>query len=892
MPPTVFICYSHHDQRWKDRLALQLGTLQREGLLLSWHDGLIPAGADWFSEIETKLAAAQVAIFMVSAAFLDSDFINRHEVPMLMERRKKEGLRVIPVIVNPCLYQKVGWLQGIQARPRTGKTLAGLRLPQAEDVLVQLAGDLLDGLSSSWPGQGGETGVRLHLQEERAPAAALARVHQLKPPPSDFTGRDADLAALRTDLAAGEPTAIFGLRGMGGVGKTSLALKIAAELAPIYPDAQIYLDLQGVTTPLSPDQAMAHVVQSFRPEERLPENRVALEALYREVLFGKRALLLMDNAAGREQIESLVPPAGCALLVTSRFHFSLAGWRARDLAELSPEEAQALLLRICPRIGELAAELGRLCGGLPLALTLAGGALSDRRDLSPAAYASQLAQGQLRLEGVDGSLDLSCRLLPEHFEALWRQLAVFPGTFDAAAAAAVWDLDSSSSQAALGKLLTSSLLEWEEGLRRYRLHDLARNFAVRQLERPQKTAARRRHAAHFIEQLRRANELFLRGGEGVGQGLKHFDDEWGNIKAGQEWVAEEPLEDTEAARLCSAYPDAGLHCLSLRLHPREQIRWREAALNAARHLRDRAAEASHLGSLGLSYRHLGDCRKAIDLHLQRLEIARELGNLRDEAYALGNIGKAYTDLGDPRQAIKYHEQRLAIVRRLPDRRSEGHCLGNLATAYRYVGDIQWAIECHKQQLEIARELGDRRGERQALCGMGRDHTVLGEHHRAIELSKEGLAIARDMRDARGESLALGVLGVAHAGLGEVHQAIELFEQIVAITRRLGDRRLESYALGNLGLAHAALGDQQRPIVFFEQHLVIAREIGDRWGEGTAGWNLAKALEEQGELTRALELMQVRVDLERELRHPDADRSAACVAALRARLADTDVTAAY
>ncbi|HVR06970.1 MAG TPA: toll/interleukin-1 receptor domain-containing protein [Thermoanaerobaculia bacterium] len=96
MPPRAFVSYNHKDVRWKDRLAVQLAVLEREGLLATWHDGLIQAGADWLPEIEAAIANAHVAVLIISADFLNSDFICREEIPALIERRLRDGLRVIP----------------------------------------------------------------------------------------------------------------------------------------------------------------------------------------------------------------------------------------------------------------------------------------------------------------------------------------------------------------------------------------------------------------------------------------------------------------------------------------------------------------------------------------------------------------------------------------------------------------------------------------------------------------------------------------------------------------------------------------------------------------------------------------------------------------------------
>jgi len=141
--PTVFISYSHSDARWKDRLVSQLGVLQHEGLLATWHDGLIQPGADWLPAIEEAMAEARIAIFIVSAEFLNSEFIRRKELPVLMARREKEGLRLIPLIASPCPWQKVPCLASIQARPLHGKTLAELSGVRAVKVLSDLAEEIL-----------------------------------------------------------------------------------------------------------------------------------------------------------------------------------------------------------------------------------------------------------------------------------------------------------------------------------------------------------------------------------------------------------------------------------------------------------------------------------------------------------------------------------------------------------------------------------------------------------------------------------------------------------------------------------------------------------------------------------------------------------------------------
>jgi hypothetical protein len=375
--------------------------------------------------------------------------------------------------------------------------------------------------------------VRISTGPGGGESEALRPLHQIPPPPTDFTGRDAELAELRKAVEAGGAT-ISGVRGMGGVGKTALALKLAEDLSPHYPDGGIFLDLKGVAdegqTPLTPSEIMAHVIRAFHPESRLPEGEAELSGHYQSVLHGRRVLLLMDNAAGASQVAPLSPPKGCLLLVTSRAHFTLPGLVARNLDELPHEDACDLLLRIAPRIGGAAGEIARLCDGLPIALRLAGGALSERPDLTPDSYLRQLTDEKKRLGLIDGPLKLSVQLLSGELKGLWCRLAVFPASFDAAAAAAVWGLELDPALDSLGIFVRSSLVDGEDG--RYRLHDLARLFADNHLDEAGRRESQARHAEHYLQVVAAARDLYKKSGESLLAGLRLFDSEWANIQAG------------------------------------------------------------------------------------------------------------------------------------------------------------------------------------------------------------------------------------------------------------------------------------------------------------------------------------------------------------------------
>jgi tetratricopeptide (TPR) repeat protein len=614
------------------------------------------------------------------------------------------------------------------------------------------------------------------------------RLHEAPRPPADFTGREDELKELLSAIEAGGVT-ISGLQGMGGIGKTALALKLVELLKPRYPDAQFFLDLKGASTqPLAVAEAMAHVVRAYHPTAKLPESEGELRGLYLSVLDGQRALLLMDNAANAEQVEPLIPPAGCLLLVTSRRHFTVPGLEAKNLDTLSAADARDLLVTIAPRIETQATEIAALCGHLPLALRLAATAIMKYRNLSAADYVQRLRDRQQRLQLIDASLSLSYDLLSEALRERWRWLAVFPDTFAGYSAAALWELEIDQAQDVLGELMATSLVEWNESSDRYRLHDLARLFADAKLSAEERAVGQKRFATHYKDVLAASKELYKEGGESLLRGLALFDLEWGNIQSGHAWVAAQAdAADADVDQLGIAYPDAGAHVLHLRQHSRERISWLDIALATARRLQDRAGEGVALGSLGLAYADLGETRRAIQFHEQALPILREIGDCRGEGAVLGNLGLAYADLGETSRAIQFYERALPILREIGDRRGEGSVLGNLGLAYANLGETHRAIQFHEQALLIDREIGNHRGEGSELGNLGNAYADLGEITRAIQCYEQQLAIVREVGDRRGEGIALWNMSLALDQLGELAQAIQHAEQSLTIREQIEDR---------------------------------------------------------------------------------------------------------
>ena len=480
------------------------------------------------------------------------------------------------------------------------------------------------------------------------------------------------------EVLSASPSAIVAICGMGGSGKSVLAVHVAHELgrAGETPDGQRLLDLHGVSeSPLSPLEAMARIAQSFDEKAARPANEQEAAIAYHRVLDGKRVLIVLDNARDDKQVAPLLAHRSLTtrIIVTSRRMITAEGIHAVPLDEMSNEQA-ARFLRDITGTGRGnqndIARLVRRCGRLPLAMRVAGRFLVGHPGLSIENYIEAVDKAAVKLAvkgepetDVRAVLGLSAHDLAREDITLaerWQMLAVFPDDFDRAAAAAVWEVEDSAAALQLSELAARSMILHDEATRRWRLHDLMRDVAQVPVEgedaaalEAQLESARARHAQHYCGVLSAADELYLKGGESVLAGLALYDLEQRNLTAGQAWTVARIDHDDAAAHLAADYPNAGVYVLAIRLHRRERVDWLEAQLSASARLGNRRIECAALGNLGNAWADLGEPRRTIEHGEQALAIARELGDRGSEGAGLTSLAKAWWLLGEPRRAIEY-----------------------------------------------------------------------------------------------------------------------------------------------------------------------------------------------------------------------------------------------
>jgi tetratricopeptide (TPR) repeat protein len=658
-----------------------------------------------------------------------------------------------------------------------------------------------------------------------------------------FVGREDELKALLVELQPGNRITLC---GPGGMGKSALAAEAIWTLAPHdrlperFPGGILFHTFYHQP---QADLALEAIARAYGEEPRPNPAEAA-----RRVLAGRRALLVLDGAEVAEDLEAVLAVAGsCCVLITTRRHEDApAEWH--DLRPLPVDEGIQLLqawggdratdTRAVTRI------VG-LLGGLPLALRLAGRYMVQHRQRA-ADYLGWLEKTPLAALHFGERQGRSIPILMERSLAQVDQdartslgiagiLALTP--FDREAVAAAFGMAPEEADRRLGELVDYGLLlrpsapPGNPSGDRYEItHALIHTYAR------EKLAPDLNSLAALAEYY---NALTLTQRELGLAGYRQLDADRGHLIAVQSACNRVGLWDSARKLTWAAF-----NYLDLQGRSTERVSLIQTGLAAARDSQSRYDEAAFLSLLGLAYADLGEARRAIGYHEQALAISREIGDRRGEGAHLGNMGIAYKDLGEVRQAIGYHEQALAIHREIGDRRGEGIGLGNLGIAYKNLGEVQQAIEYYEQRLVIAREIGDRRGE-----GIG-----------------------------------LGNLGNAYFVLCEAQRAIGYYEQALAIRREIGDRMGEGSDLNNLGEAYQKLGEYEQSITYYRAAIANAQELGLKYREASRSWGLGEVYEAMGRYTEAAELMTFCVAWEQETGHADAEKDAARLAEVRAKIA--------
>ncbi|MET8246148.1 BTAD domain-containing putative transcriptional regulator [Streptomyces sp. NPDC005202] len=708
------------------------------------------------------------------------------------------------------------------------------------------------------------------------PSAVPVRPAQLPANVPDFTGRASFVAELSEVLASaeGRVMAVSALAGIGGVGKTTLAVHVAHQARSGFPDGQLYVDLQGAgPRAAEPETVLGSFLRALgTADSAIPDSLEERAALYRSVLDGRRVLVLLDNARDAAQVRPLLPGAdGCAALVTSRARMvDLVGAHLVDLDVMSPDEALQLFTKIVgeERVAserEAALDVVAACGFLPLAIRIAASRLAARRTWTVSVLAAKLADERRRLDelqagdlAVKATFELGYGQLEPAQARAFRLLGLADGPdISLAAAAAVLDLPVEETEDLLESLVDTSLLE-SAAPGRYRFHDLVRLYARACAERDEQPPSERDAA------MSRLLDFYLATAAGV----------YAIERPGDRLV--DHLASTEYPGL--GFPDRGAardwlyteaDCL---LAFARQSAGRPATLRRAIDLLWAALDISESGANSREYEATA---RAL------LEAARRGGVARVEARALMTLAHAHIDGGRFDVADEESEQVIRLAQKADDLLPVCWARNARGVIALYQGRNADGEEHLSYAIEHFRALGDRPGEASALCNLSRIHLATGRTQSAVSLAQQGMeiydAMGNSMRGANGRyalGMALTQRGQLDLAANRLHEALEVF-------RDSRQRLWEGMTLFRLAEVDIAGRHYAQAATNAEMALTVLRGIGGEWRRGNVLTVLGHALTGIGQTDRAQVCWREALCIYEELASPEAAAVRALLSPVRA-----------
>ncbi|WP_405723702.1 winged helix-turn-helix domain-containing protein [Streptomyces sp. NBC_01537] len=681
----------------------------------------------------------------------------------------------------------------------------------------------------------------LHRPSQPEPSAELVIPAQLPASVPDFTGRDSLVQELDRQLTGDQSVimAISAVTGIGGVGKTALAVRVAHLLRGCYPNGQLYVDLQGNGgNPADPEVVLGAFLRALGvSNSKIPAALEERAALYRSTLSGRRVLILLDDARDAAHVRPLLPGApGCGVVITSRILMGdLEGARQVYLGVMTPDEALELFSKILGKDRveaehQAALDVVAACGYLPLAVRIAASRLVTRRAWTLSYMARRLSDERQTLDelqtgdlAVRATFELSyAHLAPEHARAF--RLLAFPDSivFSVDMAAAVLDMTEGGAGRILESLADMNLIE-AVSPERYRYHDLLRIYARDRVERfeseESKTAALARLMDFYLASTRNVYELELPGDRALDHlspvsrpGLAFTSRghalEWLFAEApGLLVVAHQAAACGSAATLRQA---AELLLLTNTLHEsgshvRQFEQVASAVMSAAEERGDEYSEGRARVHRAQSLMSAGRIAESGMEARRALPLGRITGDPVTFGYAHNLLGISERWAGRFAESVQHYTVALQSFREDGNMPAEASTLGNLSRLQVELGDVDSAVENGRRMADIYKDLGAGSRYGNGLYVMGVALTAAARLGNAQMHLTEAMGIFQSERQRMWEGLTHFRLADMHIRADQWQEALPHAEHSVAILKEVGAvqqaaeaLKLLARILGNFG----------------------------------------------------------------------------------------------
>jgi tetratricopeptide (TPR) repeat protein len=678
----------------------------------------------------------------------------------------------------------------------------------------------------------------------RDPALSVAGTGTMPAPPiprelpaeaSCFVGREKEEAQLTDALTPSDrgtrrrPPVIL-LYGPGGVGKSALAVRVAHEVADAYPDGQLYVDLCGSTPgrqPVPPAEVLGRFLRRLGvAPDQIPPDETDASALLRSVSAGRRLLLMLDNAADKDQVTPLLPGSpACGVIVTSRHRLSSldADQRVR-VAVLTDEDGLALLSGLTNGSAadpKAARAIVALSGGLPLAIRIAAGRLASRPDMSASEYVQRLADRSRRLDELElddlavracirtsydvleSSDDATERLAAHAFRMLG--LLQIPDFAPGVVAAMLSAPTDGQATKAMDRLVDAQLLEPLQGVR-YRPHDLVRLVAA-------EIAAARDGESSRDGAFQRAVSYYSAGSLLAGRLLYPGRSRAFSAPRVPNHLALPAFSGPTQARVW-----VGAELQSLVAILEQTILTSTDVNHETLWLSEEVWDHLHFRNEWQTARRLSDLA---------LEVGRRRGDDAMAAWGHLALGRAEANLGDYDAATRNLECALRTTLGLKWPAGTALTLTALGVVSSWRGDPSAGLSYYAQAMELAQKHQLRAMRSMLLLNMSSSYLVLGQLSDAMNTAEQCAAVSREEHSLQRLGDALNNLAASYSLSGKPAKAVHYADEALACAREVGNLLTEREVLINRSLAYLWLGDHTAAAQDVQEVLTSRRtESGD------------------------------------------------------------------
>ena len=766
----VFYSYAHEDEKLKEALLKHLANIERQGLIINWHDRMLKPGGEWAREIDRRIDTAAVILLLVSPDFMSSGYCNEVELKRAMERHEAGDARVIPVSLRPVDWKGAPF-EKLQALPTDAKPVTTWKI--RDEAFKNIA-----------------EGVRKVVEAIAAPPESKSLANIPRPPVVGFIARrdkeGRDIVGLLKDELAPDKNQLVALWGPGGTGKTTIAAEVVRGTDKTFKGRFVWASPLRRADFSSATLLDEMATQLGREDLRrlAPEPKAAqVAALVSEA----PTLVILDNfetIAEEEQtrcLDFLTQSAACPVLITTRKFIDRDDVTNVELAAMEIDEAREFLRRLIERTPKSKNfvnldhdDLIQRCEANPLLLqwVIRQVVLSK----TPQTALDYLSKGEGAAAERVFTRSFNLPQLGDDGRAALLALSLFTPTAsrEALTEVAGFGNDLRRMDKAAEALSALWLVETTDGNERILLRGLTRELAKLQLLGGACAEEfQHRYVVYFLYYAKAHKKP-------TPENLNALEAEKGNLLA-----ALDTASALQAWRTVTQLRITLGNFLRLRGYWDEAIRSGEQAETAARAANDEWSIAQIRGDSAMILISRGEYTAAKNVYMEVLPISRRVGGDNNVAVCLHQLGLIAQELGDLEDARKLYDESLEIKKRVGDQRAIAITTSALGNLLLEQGKLEESKAMYEENLAIRRKLAEYQGIAIVLNQLGIIARRQGHLEEARHLYNESLQIDKELGNQEGIATSLRNLGLLANLEGDKTDAVRLFRDAIRIYEKLG-----------------------------------------------------------------------------------------------------------